>query len=456
MRGLLEIHDRRTRAEADEAAAGAELWGETKRLVGGVIKESEKYPVPSPGGFIRTLSDPSDPYYTPDWWDARNLIALVHMYPSGSQMLGAQVDYQAYKDREHMGDVLAMGQALSRNYLRPLDLIVEAGRGESNAPEDFHRPLSGLERLGKFADAAATLLPLLSAAKIGGPGSGMFLRLVTAEGQELRLAVVAADGLSVDARVAGAMAGEGRLISMMGKPTGQGGDGSPDPNSGQNSYSGKQANEVLMSEGLSPMRGGSSSQLARAVDAGYEEPVKALLRDYGLAGNDVDRLTARLFQDAKVLPRPGIPTAPARLPLSGLEPADLIPPKEAPVGAKYLVDGQEPIRLDLRRADWQQTYPENTPPGGVYIVRNAETGQILKPGDASSYTRLSEYRRWVTNDGIPIVVDYYPMEPTVGRPLHRVANDLRSKLGTDGWNLPRDWENIGPNTRPSATVTREE
>jgi hypothetical protein len=103
-----------------------------------------------------------------------------------------------------------------------------------------------------------------------------------------------------------------------------------------------------------------------------------------------------------------------------------------------------------------QTFPEGVPPSGIYIVRHAETGQILKPGDTSFYTRLGEYRRWVINDGIPIVVDFYPIRPTSPGHLRRAANDLRTRLRADHWNLPRDWENILPNQRPFASITRAE
>jgi hypothetical protein len=114
-----------------------------------------------------------------------------------------------------------------------------------------------------------------------------------------------------------------------------------------------------------------------------------------------------------------------------------------------LVNGKKPILIDLADPHWEAKLPSDTLGSGVYIVRT-KGGQILKPGDTSDLAgRMSTYRRWLVEDGIDVTVDFYPMRAdhmaTPPVRLQRVANDIRTKLETDGWNLPRDWENIGPN-----------
>jgi hypothetical protein len=217
-----------------------------------------------------------------------------------------------------------------------------------------------------------------------------------------------------------------------------------------NSYEGTQANDVIDTEtGRRLSKNTQAAAIAKAVDAGNEPLVRQLLEGYGVPAADVNRVASRLFAEAGMTPQ----AAPATYPKSGLTPADLQPPPGAPVGATYKVNGQEPIVLDLTNPNWKQTIPAGTSTEGIYIVRTQQ-GQLLKVGDLSGFGRLGEYRGWVTQDGIPVAVDYYPLERPLPAPLRRVAQDLRSTLEADGWNLPRDRENIGPNAQPFVSVTR--
>jgi RHS repeat-associated protein len=217
-----------------------------------------------------------------------------------------------------------------------------------------------------------------------------------------------------------------------------------------NEYRGIQANDMIEAEiGRRLSKNTQAAAVARAVETGNEPLVRNLLVGYGVPPRDVDRVVSRLFADAGVTPQ----ATPVRFAKSGLTPADLQPPPGAPVGATYKVNAREPITLDLTNPNWKQSIPSGTPVEGIYIVRTQQ-GQILKPGDLSGLSRLGEYRGWVINDGIPIVVDYYPLEQPLPGSLRRVAQDLRAALQADGWNLPRDWENIAPNTQRYVNITR--
>jgi hypothetical protein len=216
-------------------------------------------------------------------------------------------------------------------------------------------------------------------------------------------------------------------------------------------YNGTRVNNVIESEiGRRLSKNTQADAVGRAVQNGNEALVKQLLEGYGVAEGDLDRVTSQLFTDGGVTPQ----AAPARFARSGLTPADLQPPPGAPVGETYLVNGQRPIVIDLTNPNWKQTIPPGTPTEGIYIVRTQQ-GQILKPGDLSRINRLGDYRSWVTQDGIPIVVEYYPLQRPFPGSLQRVAQDLRAKLQADGWNLPRDRERIGPNRRLFIDVARE-
>jgi hypothetical protein len=211
-----------------------------------------------------------------------------------------------------------------------------------------------------------------------------------------------------------------------------------------NACTGTQANDVIESmTGKRLSKNTQAEAVARAVNSGNEPLVRQLLEGYGVPQGDVGPVTARLFTEAGVTPQP----APSIFPKSGLTAADLQPPPGAPVGRVYRVNGQEPVVIDMTNPNWKQAIPLGTPTEGIYIVRTQQ-GQLLKVGDLSTISRLGQYRGWVTGDAIPVAVDYYPLQRPLPGPLRRVAQDLRSTLQSEGWNLPRDWENIGPNAQP--------
>jgi hypothetical protein len=213
--------------------------------------------------------------------------------------------------------------------------------------------------------------------------------------------------------------------------------------------SGSGANDVIEEvTGTRLPKNTMADAVARAVEAGDEARVKQLLKGYKIPDNAIDGLTARLFEAAGVTPRN---TVSEFLSLR-LTRADLTPSVPKLVGATYLVNGEKPILLDLTNPNWKDTLPAGTPKVGIYIVRTQQ-GQLLKVGDTDGLKRLAEYRKLVTNDNVPIVVEFYPLRTNTH--LNRVAEDLRQALKADGWKLPLDRERINPNTNPHIKVTRK-
>src|SRR5262249_15630373 len=140
-------------------------------------------------------------------------------------------------------------------------------------------------------------------------------------------------------------------------------------------------------------------------------------------------------------------------------PEQRIPPEGAPVGARYEVDGRGPIELYLRTPVWRQRFHEGgdlaSDARGVYILRDAETGQLFKPGRTDHVpTRVgTEYQHWVDAHGIPLLMDYFPVRAGTKIELNQVQTALRLLLRREGWNLPVDFENA-VNTTQGARVRR--
>jgi hypothetical protein len=98
---------------------------------------------------------------------------------------------------------------------------------------------------------------------------------------------------------------------------------------------------------------------------------------------------------------------------------------------------------------------------GVYILRDAHTGQLFKPGETLGVsTRVARgtatkpgYQAWVDDGHIPLMMDFYPI-PGVGKQMvGHIETALGLFLKQQGWNLPMHHENANA-TPPVLTQLR--